>query len=138
MTNFISPVEKIDHLVLKKIPTDRTINVVKATRDGRVTLLLASDGKVYSSAADNFSYSLGRHINQTSTMRALRRLGVITKAQMEQHLAACEQRSLRRNMRHAADSITTDAKLLGIQLTKAQQAKIDAARRNGGGAGVLP
>ncbi len=136
MTNFISPVEKIDHLVLEKIPTNRTINVVKATRDGRVSLLLASDGKVYSSAADSFSYTLGKHDRQTSTMRALQRLGVITKAQMEQHLAACERRTVQREKMHAADAISSYAETLGIKLTKAQQARVDAARRNGGGAGV--
>ena len=141
MTNYMSPVQKIDQMFLEPIPTDRAINVVKATRDGRVTLLLASDGRVYSNMSANVSYTLGVSDIQTSTMNALRRLGVITKAQMEEHLAAGEKRDQPRRRQWAADSIVGDAKVLGIKLTKAQQAKVDALRApdpqaNSHGAGV--
>jgi len=138
VTNYMSPVEKIDTLFLEPIPTNRTINVVKAARDGRVTLLLANDGTVYSSMSAKVCYTLGTSAVQTSTMRALRRLGVITKEQMEQHLEAGALRSLRREMKFAADSIAAHTKTLGIKLTKAQQAKVDTAKRSSGGAGVLP
>jgi len=138
VSNFMSPVQKIDALFLEPIPTNRAITVVKATRDGRITLLLAGDGKIYSSMSAKVSYMLGSSDIQTSTMRALHRLGVITKAQMDEHLAAGEKHSEQRRRKWAADSIVGDAKVLGIKLTKAQQAKVDAAKRSSGGAGVLP
>lgn len=123
--NFMSPVEDIDYLTIEIVPTDRPINVVKAIRSGNVTLLLTKEGKVYGSNAKRVSYLPGVSSVQTSSMRALHRLGVITKAQMERHLDACAELSEAREKRRAAERVQEYADRLGIKLTKAQLAKVE-------------
>lgn len=137
MSNYISPIEKIDNLIIHKIPSNRSIKVVKATRDDRVTLMLGDDGRVFSSAAEDFAYMPGTDWRQVSTMKALRRLGVITAAQLEQHLECGRRATARRDALHAAEQITRYAKTLGIELsTKQRQQIADAQSTNNAEAAV--
>lgn len=136
MSNYISPVEKIDSLIIHKIPSNKAIKVIKAVRDDRVTLMLAEDGRVYSSAAESFAYLPGSDWRQVSTMKALRRLGVITAAQLEQHLECGRRETARRDALHAAEQIMRHAKTLGIELSTKQMQKISEAKPTSHGAGV--
>lgn len=119
--NFMSPVEKIDHLYINPLPAGKVLNVEKVIRVGNITVFATKNGKLYSPNSRRVSYMLGKGDLTTSFMNAMHKLGAITKAQMDEHLKAAEAASKRREARHVADDLR-NVKAFGIKLTKKQEA----------------
>lgn len=122
--NFMSPVAKIDEVWFYPIPT-KPIQVEKAVRIDRTTIVLGKNGKLYHSRHSKCSYMVGDGELVQSTVKALVALGVITSKQAAQHMKAAIERSEARGKRYAADAFAADAKKLGVKLTKAQQNAVE-------------
>lgn len=121
--NFMSPVPAIDAIWFYPVPT-KPLQVEKAVRIDRTTIVLGKNGKLYHSRHSKCSYMLGDGDLPRATMNALAALGVITKAQAEQHMQAAKKRTEDRDKRYAADSFAEAAAKLGVTLTKQQRQAI--------------
>lgn len=122
--NFISPVSKIEELWFYPIPT-KPIQVEKAVRIDRTTIVLGKNGKLYHSRHVKASFMIGNGELAQSTMKALVSLGVITGKQADQHMKAARDRSETRDKKYAADALAEGAKKLGVKLTNAQQNAVE-------------
>lgn len=119
--HLMSPVKKINELWIYEFPAGKPINVKKACRVAGVTLLINDKGRVYTTRGKSASYMLGRGDLTDAMIKALQRLGAITKAQLEEHMAAATKRSEDRRKKYAADELLSASKILGVPLTKTQR-----------------
>ncbi len=120
--NFISPVEAVDRIWIEKMPSSKPVKVARAVRCGRVVLMQAENGRLYSDRAEQVCYVPGDFNHHADWFGALKALGVITAKQVAAHKAACDRRDAARKQRYAADDLAKAAKVAGLPLTKAQQA----------------
>lgn len=124
MASFISPVEKIDNLVIQQLPSNRPINVTKAVRVNRITVLIAENGYLYSDQLQKFCYTPGNWPWQDSLMKALKRLGVINKEQMDEHILYGKQAEQSRTKASDKDYLELLAKRYSFSLTQEQHEKL--------------
>lgn len=120
----ISTVPEIDNLYFKEMPSSRPVNVVKAVRVGRIYIFKDSNGNLYSNKIGRFAYMPGDWPWVDDTMKALLKLKVITKEQMDAHLEHCKMNSERREKEYALQNITEIGKKYGFKLTKRQISKL--------------
>lgn len=120
--NFISPVKAVDRIWIEKMPSSKPIKIARAVRCGRVVLMQAENGRLYSDRAQDYCYVLGDFNAHSDWFGALKALRVITAKQVAEHKAACDRRDAARRQRYAADNLAKAAKVSGIPLSKAQQA----------------
>jgi hypothetical protein len=122
-----SKVEDIAKVFFYPLPT-RPTNVARAMRSGRAHVVIDADGRVYTS-----EISQGRYwtplTRVADTVNAMMKMGMLSKAAVEQHIAAHEQEKQARERRYASTSVMENAERAGIKLTKAQTAKLEAAQR---------
>lgn len=105
----------------------RVLLADRVVHDGRETLVLARDGKLYSysgrQSLHHFGYSDG-------LVDALVSLGVFTSKQRSAWSKAYAVREKKRDDRFSAEALGQNMKVLGMKPTKAQQAKLDAILGN--------
>ncbi len=125
MTVIISSVKEIDDLHIDQLPAGKPLNVAKAVRIDRLTLFVTEDGRLYSDQLGKYAYCPGEWPWMNSLMRALHKMKVITKAQMDQHLALCECRSRARSKKHAAEYMQKLADEHGFELSDEQKSALE-------------
>lgn len=115
-----STVPAIRDLRIHRPPTDKAIEVKKLARHCRTTVYLATDGNLYSEGVrSSGSYPFGRGV-WDDYLGCIQKLGVITRAQLREHLRAATQRDqINRRARQIIEFVS-DAEKLGIVLTKKQ------------------
>ena len=93
MSTLLSPVREIKDLYFDVLPSSRVVKLVKGVRVGRVTVLLGANGNLYSPSIDaRREYSCSDWLWSDSLMRALVKLGVISKASLAEHMEAAKLR----------------------------------------------
>lgn len=118
--NLISPVKAIDELWIEKLAS-RPIKVAKSVNIEGLVLCVTSDGRLYSNKAERYCYTPGNYMRHEKMFRALKALGVLSKAQIERHKAACDASDAARHARWAAESMVKNAEKTGIPLSAAQK-----------------
>lgn len=127
MTHLISKIDSINKLVFEPI-TAKVIKSIKAVRVEGTTVVLGANGVVYvSGIKGRLAYPFTTR-SLESALTACIKMGVLTPAAVEQHRAHQKARSLAREQMWSADSIVSNAKTLGLKLTKAQQKLIEKAQ----------
>ncbi len=127
MSTIHSPVESIQSLWFDTLPAGKKVAIVAAVRCGRATVFLGAGGKVYSTqvkAKCAYSQSAGLE----DTLNGCKKLGLLTKDAIAKHLAAEKARADKREKRYAAKYLVENAKALGVKLTAAQLAAVNAAQ----------
>ena len=119
--NFISPVPELNSIWIEKMPSGKPVKVCRAVTVGRVTVMLAENGRLYSPSAQRVAYMPGAFTHHEGWFRALKALGVLTQKQVTAHKAACDRRDEDRKKRYAAEGLAAAAKSAGLPLSKAQR-----------------
>lgn len=123
--NLISPVEKINRLLIQQLPSNKVIKTAAVCRYGRNTLILSADGRrVYASYAPKIAYTVS--CKNDDLVLALHKIGYITAAEAKQHIETSATRRKHNQARNAARDFTVDATKLGVKLTRAQLKKLGA------------
>ena len=118
MSGIHSKVEAIERLRLEPFPA-RPRGSMRCVRIDRT--IVAWDGvKAYSTQIKASCYYVGNRAFP-ETFQGLKRLGVLTKAQIDEHANYLKVRQEIRDGKYAADALMLNAAKLGIKLTKAQQ-----------------
>ena len=99
MSTLLSPVREIKDLYFDKLPSSRVVKLVKGVRVGRVTVFLGANGNLYSPSIDaRMAYSCSNWLWSDSLMRALVKLGAISKASLVEHMEAAKLRDATRTV----------------------------------------
>lgn len=117
---FISPVKEIDSLRMSVLK-NRVRSCKSIIVSGGMTVVNLGDGKWWSSwlGWNNGAYLPGGHYHATQTLlRCLEKLGVVSKAAVDKHLAICKSEYDRINKQHDIRTLHRLAKDLGFNLTK--------------------
>ena len=126
MSTILSPIASIDRIQIEPFPTNRLVRVARAVRVGRTIVLVDDKGTIYSSQVSaSCAYAFG--CNMEDTLRGVQRLGLLSKAAVDQHQGLIKERDDRRKRFYAAQNIEEQAKLLGFKLTNAQRGRIERA-----------
>ena len=120
MAHIWSNVDKIDNLWLEALPRSRVIKIEKAIAVERIVLFVTAEGRLYHNGLENYSYMPGIRVWTKALMRALLKLKIITKQQMDDHLSLCNKVDAKRIKKNDLDHIQNIAKRNKIKLTKAQ------------------
>lgn len=127
MSIIISKVDSINKLQFEPFPTNKQIRAARIVKVDRVVVAVDAEGTIYSTEVHKqVAYSLG--CNVESTLRGCQRLGLLSKAAVDEHQALIAERNKRSQMAHAAQFIESNAKILGIKLTNAQRGRIERAK----------
>ena len=130
MSTLASPVKAINELNIHQLPAGKAVKVVKAIRYDGKTFILGADGTVYCSAVANRAYyPLASWGWATSMVRALARLGALSKKDAETHIAAAAKVDNARELKSAASGLVQYAEELGLRFTKKQERYIRAIRK---------
>lgn len=130
MSTLASPIKSISELRIHQLPAGKAVKVAKAIRYDGKTFILGADGTVYCSAVTNRSYyPLAAWGWATSMVRALARLGVLTKKDAETHIAAAAKADNNRELKGCAAGLLQYAEELGLRFTKKQERYIQAIRK---------
>lgn len=127
-SHLISRVPACD-IRIEPIPA-RPIKVARVVRTDNVTVFLDDKGRIYSTGIRNgFAYTpgWGDSSNHVATFQCLVKLGVISKADADEHERIAKEISDRRFRKYAAEALVKNAKEVGLKLTAAQIKKIEAA-----------
>ncbi len=117
-----SPVDAIENIWIYQLPSNSAVNAAKAIRIGRVTLVLGVNGKIYDNRAFSGAYLL---LNASGDyVKALRKIGAITKEQHDQHEGRRKEIEAREEKAYSSKQLMAHAEELGIVLTKSQKAKL--------------
>lgn len=121
-TRIVSKIESIEKLALYPLPT-RPVKADRAVRYDRAFVVIGTDGKIYTSQVNTHVY--WTRVNRVQdTVRCLIKLGMLSKAALDEHFAAEEAENEVRKKRYAREAILEYAKDAGIKLTAAQQRKL--------------
>ena len=121
-----STVPEIDDLYFHELPSSRPLIINKAVRVGSTIILVGKNGKLYSNTIGKFAYVPGKWPWMTDTMKALVKLGVITKEQMKLHMDHCDRNEKARDITRAKRDLEYIAKKFGVKFTDEQIAKISS------------
>lgn len=116
---------------IESIPTRPIITVARVVRHEDVTVFLDDKGRIYSTGIKNgFAYTPGHgnSRNHVATYQCLVKLGVISKADADEHERIANEISDRRSRKYAAEALVKNAEEVGLKLTAAQVKKIEAAK----------
>lgn len=126
MSTILSPIASIDRIQIEPFPTNRLVRVARAVRVGRTIVLVDEKGTIYSSQASaSCAYAFG--CNMEDTLRGVQRLGLLSKAAVDQHQGLIKERDDRRRRFYAAQAMASNAEALGLKLTNAQRGRIERA-----------
>lgn len=129
MSTLASPIKAINELRIHQLPAGKAVKVAKAIRYDGKTFILGVDGTVYCSAVMNRAfYPLSAWGWATSMVRALVRLGALSKKDAETHLAAAAKVDTTRELKQCAAGLVSYAEDLGLRFTKKQERYIQAIR----------
>lgn len=130
MTRFNSIVPDVEKLVFEPLSARKPV-AGKVCRIDRVLVVVTDKGRIYSSqVAHRFFYTRGTGMFR-ETFEALHRLGRITKAQADAHLADVQAIRDAQNKDHMASTISRYAEELGMKPTNAQQGKLARLQKDG-------
>lgn len=130
MSHLASPVKSISDLRIHPLPAGKSINVTKAIRYDGKTFILGANGIVYSSCVrDNGFYTLSVWGWATSMVRALARIGVISRKDAETHLAAAKATDEWRTRRERAADFAASARRIGLKLTRKQLRQLEKIKK---------
>lgn len=130
MSHLASPVKSISELRIHPLPAGKAINVTKAIRYDGKTFILGAEGTVYSSCVrDNGFYTLSMWGFATSMVRALARIGVITRKDAETHLAAARATDEWRHKRERVADFAASARKIGMKLTRKQLRQLEKMKK---------
>jgi hypothetical protein len=128
MSTILSKIDDINNLNVEPFPTNKTLKGAKIVRIGRTICAVDEKGQFYSTQVDkNVAYSFG--INLEDTLQGAKRLGLLSKTAVDQHINLARLRDIRRDRRNAADGMLRYARTLGLKLTNAQQGAIERAQK---------
>lgn len=120
-----SPVPAIQALRFYRVPSTKPMAVKMVLRGVNVFVMVDAKGRVYSNQIrSGKTYAMGTH---TVTLTACVALGLLTKADLTAHLEAAKEYQAHAALADAAEDYVARARTLGIELTPAQQEKVDAA-----------
>lgn len=125
MSRFFTKVESLHGLSIEALPHGKT----KGTflRNGTTTVLVDEKGRFYSSAVRSKVFYAGYSPGVSSTLELLAKHGFLSKAAVKEHTDAAALQHARWERGSSAKFMLSNAKTLGLKLTKAQQAAIDKA-----------
>lgn len=111
------------------IPT-KPIKVARVVRTDRVTVFLDEHGRIYSTGVqDRFAFPADwQSQRHTNTFACLVKLGVIKKADIDEHDRQVKALLQGKETRDKAKEFEKNAAALGLKLTTAQMRKIEAAK----------
>ncbi|MEO0437900.1 MAG: hypothetical protein AAF098_13425 [Pseudomonadota bacterium] len=120
-----SPVSEISNLYIKRLPPGRPVNITKAVRVDSFCLMLGENGTLYHDGRHkDYAYLLGEYPWSLSMMKALKRLGVITKNQLDQHMKAAKAEDERKDKGWDMKLLTKMSEKHGFKASKEQQRKL--------------
>lgn len=125
MSRLVSPVQKINNLIIEALPAGKVICVAKAIKVDGMTFVLGTDGKVYNNTLDKRCYLMHRWRFLDPLLNALNRLGVITRPELREHIQAARRADEYSDLQHLIGQFTRLSKQLDMPLTMAQQRKLN-------------
>lgn len=124
MSWMTSPIDELNGLKLEPLPA-KPLRDATVVRHDRCIVAITKDGKVYTNRVNaNCCYVDG--VGLDDVVRALVKARALSAKAAGEHLALREKKEAARQKRYAAKDLKEAAKTLGVRLTKAQQAAIDA------------
>lgn len=125
MTHVYSVVPAVDALVFHPLPSRRPVSGRVCRVEGAV-VVLTDAGRIYSSEVQNRVVYLRGSAKFERTFAALVKLGVVTKAEADAHLADIAAIRKADSDKWEAKRMLDGAKALGIKLTVAQRGQTRA------------
>ena len=119
MGHLMSSVKEITNLDFNTLPT-YPVKIVKAVRVENVLIMLGKNGKIYSTHAGKYAYTVGRWPWQENMLKALQRLGVLTQEQVDNHMTTVEKICSKRDKEYDLKELKNLSKKYGFKLSKTQ------------------
>lgn len=130
MTHVYSVVPAVDALVFHPLPPRRPV-AGRVCRVDDAVVVLTDAGRIYSSEVQNRVAYLRGSAKFERTFAALVKLGVVTKAEADAHLADVAAVRKRDSDKYDARRMLESAKGLGIKLSAAQRQQLRKVALNG-------
>lgn len=120
-----STVKAISDLTFHQMVSHRPLLVSKAFHVAGITLMLGKKGTIYMSSLRSGDYWLRDSSWIGIKLRALEKMGVLKREDVDRHLADLEKSKQRRGRRTTAQTMICLADKMKIKLTAAQMKKVD-------------
>jgi hypothetical protein len=125
MAHLRSPVKKIRDIWIEPIPGGRIIPAAKVVKVDGIVFILGKNGKIYcNQVMKRGFYLLSKYSWMVPFLWALHRMGYLTKAEMEEHLAAAEKAQRGYRLRASLQSFHEAVEELGLKITVAQHRRL--------------
>ena len=106
----------MDDIHFEMIPTERVIkNIESVIRVDGELVFKAKDGRLYWSRNQNASYIAGMWPWAPAMMKALTKLGIITRKEADEHLRECKEKDDARNREYDMERIRELCQRNGIK-----------------------
>lgn len=127
MSSLWSKIDSINELIFEPFRA-RVVKVEKACAIDGSIVALGTNGVIYwSGARKRVSYSFTSR-SMENALKGCIKLELLSEKAVQEHMEWDRQRKEKRDQYYAADNLEDYAKILGLKLTKSQQAKIDKAK----------
>lgn len=124
MTMIISHVKAINNLFIRPLPAGKPVRVEKAVRVSGITVFVGSKGTLYCDAIKSYAYTPSIYPWTDAMMRALEKLGVITRDQRMEHVRRCKEIDAVRDKKWRWKHLLECSEKYGFKVTAEQRSKL--------------